>query len=86
MGNLFIAKINKKYLYLSMSARDLSREKDLMQCDLIGRFLKVLVGKLSFKSSPNVWCLLGHFENITFEVKTAVVTFLGNLIKNWLLF
>ena len=56
------------------------------QCDKIGRFLKILGGKFSFKSSPNVWWHLGHFENINFEVKMAVVTFLGTFIKNGLLF
>ena len=58
----------------------------ILQCDQIGRFFKVLGGKLSYKSSPNVWWLKGHFENISFEVKTAVVTFLGNFIKNWATF
>ena len=59
---------------------------DVIQCDKIGRFLKILCGKFSFKSSPNVWWHLGHFENINFEVKMAVVTFLGTFIKNGLLF
>ena len=55
-------------------------------CDQIGRFLKALGDKLSFKSSPNVQCVLGYFENITFSVKTAIVTFLGNFRKNWATF
>ena len=53
-----------------------------IQCDQIGRFFKVLGGRLSYY----VRWLQGHFENITFEVKTAVVTFLGNFIKNWATF
>ena len=39
----------------------------ITQCDHIGRFFKVLGVKLSFKSSPIVWWLLGHFENITLK-------------------
>ena len=35
-------------------------------CDNIGRFLKVLGEKIPFKGSPNVWRLLGYFENMTF--------------------
>jgi len=49
--------------------------------------LKVLGDKLSLKSSPNVWKLLGYFKNIPFKVKkTAGVTFLGNFRKIGLIF
>ena len=34
------------------------------QCDQIGRLLKVLGDKLSFKSSPNIWRLWVYCENI----------------------
>ena len=37
------------------------------QCGQIGRFFKVLGDIISFKSTPNVWRLLGYFENITFK-------------------
>ena len=40
--------------------RERERERvSLEQCDQIGRFLKVLGGKFTFKSYPNVWQLLG---------------------------
>ena len=66
----------------SPSVSKLSRN----QCDQIGRFLKVFGDKLSFKSRTNVCWLLGYFENITFDIKTAVVSFLGNLENIGLLF
>ena len=36
---------------------------------------KVLGDKLSYKSSPKVWWLLGYFEKHHFKVKTAVACF-----------
>ena len=53
----------------------------LHQCNQIGWFLKVLGDKLSFKSSQifdALWCI---FKSITFQVKTAVVTFRATLEK-----
>ena len=42
------------------------------QRDQIGRFLKVLGHKIIFKSSPNVWWILGLFKKHHFWCKQAV--------------
>ena len=62
------------------------------QCDQIGRFVKILCIKVSFKSNPIVWCLFGLFENISFQVEPAVAALenLGLLLiltsrSHWLL-
>ena len=48
-----------------------------VQCDQIGRFLKVLGYKCSYKIFPIFADNLGYFEKLHFQVKTAVV-FLEN--------
>ena len=50
----------------------------------LGGILNHIGDKLSFKSSPNV--TFGVLWNHHFLSKTAVVTFWGNLIKNWATF
>ena len=52
------------------------------QCDQIGWFLKVLCDKLSFKSSQNVWWLLGYFEIIVLSKNCRGYSFV-NFWQNW---
>ena len=54
-----------------------------VQCDQIGRFLKVFGNKISSKSSPNDWQLFGLFWKTSLLCKTALATsyFLGNFWK-----
>ena len=48
------------------------------QCDQIEWFSNVFGCKLSYKTSPNVWWLLGYFGKQHFKVKTAVASFWAN--------
>ena len=50
------------------------------QCDLIGRFLKVLGNKVPFKSSPNIWQQIWAIvKNGTFYIKLMWILF-GQLL------
>ena len=57
-----------------------------VQCDQIGRFLKVLGNRLSCKISPNDWKVFGLFWKTSLLLKTALPTFLGNFWKNFATF
>ena len=50
-------------------------------CDQIGRFLKILGDKFSFKSSPDIWWHFGPFI-----VKSAVAVFWATFGENWVTF
>ena len=52
------------------------------QCDQIGRFLKVLVNKFAYKSSPKILVTFGIFRNRSIYVKTALGYNLGNFWKD----
>ena len=57
------------------------------QCDLIGRFLKVLGNKVPFKSSPNIWQQIWAIvKNGTFYIKLMWILFGQLLQKIGLLF
>ena len=47
------------------------------QCDQIGRFMIVLDGNFHAKVAQIYGDFLGYFENVTFQVKTAVTTLFG---------
>ena len=49
------------------------------QCDQIEQFLKLLGGKFSYKSSPNIWWLLGLFWNLCFFKKKLLLLLFGQL-------
>ena len=51
------------------------------QCDQDGRFLKVLVYKSCYKSSPNVWWLFGLFWQTLLLIKNWRTLLLGQLLK-----
>ena len=58
-----------------------------LQCDQIGRFLKVLGNKFSFKSSPKVFCdFWALLKNITFLVKSSMVNFWATFGTSWATF
>ena len=46
-----------------------------LQCDQIGRFLKVLDVKFSYKSCLNICWVFDYFEKVIFELTTAVITY-----------
>ena len=56
------------------------------QCDQIWRFFKIICVKVSFKISPNVSWLYRLFENIPFQIKTAVATFWAPFGIHWATF
>ena len=57
------------------------------QCDKIGRLLKVLGGKYPFKSSPNVWRLIGLFRKRQFMKNKLLWLFSEQpLVDIWLIF
>ena len=58
-------------------------EKGFNQCDPIGRFLKIICVNVSVKISPKIWLRVRLFENITFQVTTAVATFWATFGKLW---
>ena len=52
----------------------------------VGKFSKFVVSKSSYKSSPNIWCLLGLFCK-TYRFKSqCVCLLLGNFWKIWSIF
>ena len=56
--------------------------KKQKQCDQIGRFLKVIGDKISIKSSPNYFSLLGLFWKTSLLCKNCYGYFLGNFRKH----
>ena len=52
----------------------------------LGDFWTFFGSKFPIESSSNVWCLFRLFENIPFEVKTAVATFRATFGKLWATF
>jgi len=58
----------------------------LDQCDQIVRFLKVAGEKYSYISSLNIRRVLGYLKNITFQVKTNVITFWPTFGNIWATF
>ena len=64
-----------------------SRKSSFKQCDQIGPFLERLGNKISFKSGPNFWWLLGLFQTTSFLVKNVRGYFLVNFVnKYWATF
>ena len=57
-----------------------------MQCDQIGRILKVLGSKFSFNTSPNIWWLFGLFWKPLIRSLNCSGLFLGLFWKNWAIF
>ena len=53
----------------------------IVACDQIGRFSKVLGEIFCFKSSPNVQWLWAILKNVPFEVKTDLATFWATFEK-----
>ena len=56
------------------------------KCGQIGRFLKALSSKFSFKSSPNVRWLYGQTIKPLLFKSNYIYYFLGNFWKNWATF
>ena len=68
-----------KYALQSVVPRYISNG---VQCDQIGRFLKVLRGKFSNNSGQNIWQLLQLFWNMQLFKKNNFGYFWGNFRKN----
>ena len=52
------------------------------QCDQFGRLLKVLGGKVSYKSSPNIWRLIVIFFKISILKEKLLCLLFGHLREN----
>ena len=79
--------INKltKHIFAKNIFKDHSENKSRQAASVtrFGDFLNLFGDKFSYKSWLNIWWLFGLFwkKNITFEVKTAAITFWTTLEK-----
>ena len=54
-----------------------------IQCDLIGRFLKVLVNKFAYKSSPKILVTFGLCRKRSIDVKAVVNIIQATFVNIW---